>query len=115
MRMNMFAVYKTKPYKVNIRGLNLAAVKLTTFQVTKLPLLYNKAWTNSGLTNIAKGRIFDNTLHMRYVHLKRAKQNLFIRDKPILSSDRMLHEDYGRKGSIVKKKISGREPRGAWS
>jgi hypothetical protein len=27
---------------------------------------------------------------------------LFIRDKSILSSERMLHKDYGRKGSIVK-------------
>jgi hypothetical protein len=34
MRMNMFA----KPDIENIRGLNLAVVKLTTVQVTKLPL-----------------------------------------------------------------------------
>jgi hypothetical protein len=33
--------------------------------------------------------------------------------KPILSSERMLHKDYYRKGS-VEKKISGREPQGAW-
>jgi hypothetical protein len=38
-RMNMFAVQdKAKPDIENIRGLNLAAVKLTTAQVTKLPL-----------------------------------------------------------------------------
>jgi hypothetical protein len=32
------------------------------------------------------------------------RQRLFIRDKPDLSSD-MLHKDYGRKGSIVKKNL----------
>jgi hypothetical protein len=37
--MNKFAVKdKVKPDTENIRGLNLAAVKLTTVQVTKLPL-----------------------------------------------------------------------------
>jgi hypothetical protein len=36
----------------------------------------------------------------------------FIRDKPIFSSERMLHEDYYRKGSVQK--ISGRVPQGAW-
>jgi hypothetical protein len=39
MRMNMFAIYdKAKADIENIRGLNSAAVKLTTVQVTKLPL-----------------------------------------------------------------------------
>jgi hypothetical protein len=39
MRMNMFAVgVKAKPDIENIGGLNLAVVKLTTVQVTKLPL-----------------------------------------------------------------------------
>jgi hypothetical protein len=39
MRMNMFEVWdKAKPDIENIRGLNLAVVKLTTVQVTKLPL-----------------------------------------------------------------------------
>jgi hypothetical protein len=39
MRMNMFAVYdKVKPDIENIRGLNLAVVKLTTVLATKLPL-----------------------------------------------------------------------------
>jgi hypothetical protein len=36
MRMSMFA--EAKPDTENIRGSNLAAVKLTTVQVTKLPL-----------------------------------------------------------------------------
>lgn len=40
IRMNMFAAYEAyeKPDIENIRGLNLAAVKLITVQVTKLPL-----------------------------------------------------------------------------
>jgi hypothetical protein len=39
MRMIMFAAYdKAKPDIENLRGLNLAAVKLTTVQMTKLPL-----------------------------------------------------------------------------
>jgi hypothetical protein len=42
---------------------------------------------------------------MRYVHLTRAKRSLFIGDKPILSSERMLHKDYGRKGSVAKKNL----------
>jgi hypothetical protein len=37
--MNMFAVYdKAKPDIENIKGLILAVVKLTTVEVTKLPL-----------------------------------------------------------------------------
>jgi hypothetical protein len=42
MRMNMFAVLnKAKADIRNIRGLNLAVVKLTTVQVTKLPLYHD--------------------------------------------------------------------------
>jgi hypothetical protein len=36
-----------------------------------------------------------------------------MRDKPTLSSGRMLHKDYDRKGSVTKKK-SGLEAEGAW-
>jgi hypothetical protein len=39
--------------------------------------------------------------------------SIFIREKPILSSERILHKDYDRKGSVEK--ISGREPQEAWS
>jgi hypothetical protein len=39
--------------------------------------------------------------------------NIFIRDKPIFSSDRMLHKDYDRKGSVAKN-ISCDESQGAW-
>jgi hypothetical protein len=37
----------------------------------------------------AKTRIFNNVLHVRYVHLTKGKRNLFIRDKPIDLSGRM--------------------------
>jgi hypothetical protein len=42
-------------------------------------------------------------LYVRNVHLTRP--NIFIRDKPIFSSERMLHKDYYRKSSVEK--ISG--------
>jgi hypothetical protein len=32
------------------------------------------------------------------------RPSIFIRDKPIFSSERMLHEDYYRKGSVEKKR-----------
>jgi hypothetical protein len=41
------------------------------------------------------------------------RSSIFIRDKPIFSSERMLHKDYDLKGS-VERKISGRERQGAW-
>jgi hypothetical protein len=39
---------------------------------------------------------------------------LFVRDKLILSSEKMLHKNYDHKGSVAKK-ISDREPQGDWS
>jgi hypothetical protein len=36
------------------------------------------------------------------------RPSIFIRDKPIFSSERMLHKDYYHKGSIEKEIISGR-------
>jgi hypothetical protein len=41
------------------------------------------------------------------------RPSVFIRNKPILSSERLLHKDYDRKGSVAKI-ISGREPQRAW-
>jgi hypothetical protein len=39
MKMNMFAIYvKAKPDIESVRGFNLAVVKLTTIEVSKLPL-----------------------------------------------------------------------------
>jgi hypothetical protein len=50
-------------------------------------------------------------LYVRYVHL--TKDQAYSWDKPIFSSERMLHKGYDCKGS-VEKKISGRAPQGAW-
>jgi hypothetical protein len=50
-------------------------------------------------------------LYVRYVHLTKA--SIFIRDKPIFSSERKLHKDYDRKSSVAKKNMSGRELQGA--
>jgi hypothetical protein len=33
------------------------------------------------------------------------RPNIFIREKPILSSERMLYKDYDRKGSVAKKSV----------
>jgi hypothetical protein len=40
------------------------------------------------------------------------RRSLFITDKPILSSERVLHKDYDHKGSAEKN--SGRDPQGTW-
>jgi hypothetical protein len=42
-----------------------------------------------------KSRIFNNTLYVRYVHLK--KPSIFISEKP----ERMLQKDNGRKDSVA--------------
>jgi hypothetical protein len=44
------------------------------------------------------------------------KPSLFIKEKPIISSERMLHKDYGHKGSVAKKKETptAHEPQGVW-
>jgi hypothetical protein len=39
-----------------------------------------------------------------------ARPSIFIRDKPVFSSERMLYKDYYRKSSVKK---SGRGPQGA--
>jgi hypothetical protein len=40
-------------------------------------------------------------------------RSISIREKPMLSSEKMLHKDYDRKGSDTEK-VSDREPQGAW-
>jgi hypothetical protein len=42
------------------------------------------------------------------------RSRLFIIDKPILSSERVSHRDYGREGSVAKMEIAGRELEGAF-
>jgi hypothetical protein len=67
-----------KPDVENIRGLNLAVVRLATVQVTKLPLKHGISkigivYTGRGLLYSAKGRIFNNMLFVRYVHLTKGQ------------------------------------------
>jgi hypothetical protein len=69
----------------NIRGLNLAVFKLTTVDVIKLSLQH-------------KIHKIDSTLDER--------PSIYIRDKPIFLSERMLHKDYEWKGSVEKKTVS---------
>jgi hypothetical protein len=52
-------------------------------------------------------------LYVQYVYLTTG-QAYSIRDNPIFFSERMLHKNYDRKGSVGEKKICGREPQGAW-
>jgi hypothetical protein len=47
------------------------------------------------------------------IHTLDKKPSLFVRDKPIFSSGRMLHKDYDRKSS-VEKKISGHKSQVTW-
>jgi hypothetical protein len=35
----------------------------------------------------------------------RQRPSIFIRDKPILPTERMLYKDYDRKGSVAKKEL----------
>jgi hypothetical protein len=41
------------------------------------------------------------------------RPSIYIRDKPIFSSERVLHKDYNHNGS-VEKNIYGRESQGTW-
>jgi hypothetical protein len=76
----MFTVQnKVKPDTESIRGLNLSAVKLTTVQVTKLPLWHKirktgmicsaKPVLTEDLHIVEKQEFSNNMLYVRYVHL----------------------------------------------
>jgi hypothetical protein len=54
------------------------------------------------LYRVQKAGIFINVLYVLYVYLTRP--SIFIRDKPIPSSERMLHKGYDRKGSVERSK-----------
>jgi hypothetical protein len=55
----------------------------------------------TGLVCSAKARIFNNMLYVRYVHL--TKGQAYSQEKPVLSSERMLHKDI--KGSVAKRNL----------
>jgi hypothetical protein len=53
----------------------------------------------------AKGRFFNNMLYVCAACTLDETPSVFIRDNPIFSSERMLHKDYYRKGSVEKKSL----------
>jgi hypothetical protein len=63
-------------------------------------------WPQMGLIPWLTGRLTIG--HNATLTWKRPR--IFIRDKPILSYERMLHTDYDRKGSVGKNKTSGHDP-----
>jgi hypothetical protein len=75
-------------------------------------MIFAKPVLTEDLYIVQKEDIFNNMLYVRYVHLTK-RPSIFIRHKPILSSERMLHKDYYRRSS-VEKKNSGRESQRAW-
>jgi hypothetical protein len=56
-----------------------------------------RAWNDRGKAYSAQERIFSNMLLIRYERL-----SIFIRDKSIFSSERMLRKGYDCKGSAAK-------------
>jgi hypothetical protein len=94
-------------------GLNLAVVKLTTVHVTKL-LLYHKTckicmiWSAKPVLTEDLCIVQKQEFSMRDTLDER--RSIFIRDESIFSSERMLHTDYYRKGSVEKKNLTRRCP-----
>jgi hypothetical protein len=94
----------------NIRGLNLASVKLMNVQVTKRPLKHKKNKTYSicfakrGLTQVLYTVHKEEFSVPSYVCGKYTWQSrgLLVRDNPTLSSERMLHKICDRKRSVAK-------------
>jgi hypothetical protein len=110
--MKIFATEdNAKPNIDNISGLNLAEVKLTSVHVTKLPL-YHKirkigmiCFAKPGLSEylyIAHKEEFSITCYICDTYTWE-RRSLFKRDKPILSSTKMLHKASDRKGLGTKK------------
>jgi hypothetical protein len=57
--------------------------------------------TDDLLRVVQKGRLFNNVLYVRNVYLTE-RPSVFITDKPILSSERKLHNDYCRRVKLKK-------------
>jgi hypothetical protein len=80
--------------------------------MTKLPLQNNIrdidmiCFAKPGLAEdlySAQGRIFNNMLYVRYVHL--TESHTYSYETNIFSSETMLCKDYDNKGSIERKKM----------
>jgi hypothetical protein len=85
MKTKIFAIEdKAKTDKVNIRGSDLEAARLTTFEVTTLPLehtlskimrdlLYN-SWTDRGLLSVVHTTyLWRKNFHIYFVYMKIVK------------------------------------------
>jgi hypothetical protein len=55
---------------------------------------------------VVRKKEFLITRHICAIHVHDKRPSIFIRDKHVFSSERMLHKDYERKGSVAKKKKS---------
>jgi hypothetical protein len=88
MRMSIFAAEaKGQPDTENIRDLKLGAVKLTTVQVTNLPLGHklNKMGITCLAKHFVKGNSFDITLYVWHVNLTKAKPLNKTHTHPLIS------------------------------
>jgi hypothetical protein len=100
-----------KPNIENIRGLNLAVVKLMVVQVTKLSL-YHKIHTISTICSVKPVLTEDLCAVQKEVL---SITSIFIRNKPIFLSERMLHKGYYLKSSVEEKYLWLRVLRGLMS
>jgi hypothetical protein len=63
------------------------------------------SFAKPGLTEdlyIVQREEFSITCYMCVTHTWKKRPSIFIRGKPILSSERMLHKDYNCRGSVEK-------------
>jgi hypothetical protein len=91
--------------EVILENRNMVVVKLTTAHVTKLPL-YLKT-RKIGMIYFAKPALTEDLYIVQkeefsIIRTLGKSPSMFITDKPILSSERTLHKDYNRKGSVEK-------------
>jgi hypothetical protein len=73
----------------------------TVFSITSAPELYNEVKCLCG--GFAKPELTEDLyIVTSVIHTLDERPSIFIRDKPIFSSERMLHKDYYHKGSVEK-------------
>jgi hypothetical protein len=83
-----------KPDIENIRGLIVEVVKLTTVQVTRLPLQHKICKTDMICSTTCTDRGFVRSANAICAKCTLDERpSILIRDKPIFSSERMLHKD----------------------
>jgi hypothetical protein len=65
--------------------------------------MLSEAWTDRGLVDNAIGRIFNNTLYARYLQFTKDQTYSY---ETNLSSERILHKENNRKGSVKDNLLS---------